>query len=139
MSSPVSIPESVSLGLHALARLAVETEEPLKLSDLMVKPGSQDHLSKVMQKLARTGMVTSKRGRNGGFRLNVSPGDVRLMDVWIALEGTFQSGACPLAGRSCPLRQCIFGTVSSDAAGLIADYFRRTTLADLAGLFRKED
>lgn len=138
MSSPVNIPESVSLGLHALARLAAEAGGPLKLSDLMVRPGSRDHLSKVMQKLVRTGMVTSKRGRSGGFSLNASPGDIRLMDVWIALEGTFQSGMCPLDGRGCPLRGCIFGTVSSDAASLVADYFRRTTLADLAGLFVEE-
>jgi Rrf2 family protein len=138
MSSPVNIPESVSLGLHALAKLAAEAEGPLKLPDLMVRPGSQDHLSKVMQKLVGTGMVTSKRGRGGGFSLNADPGDIRLMDVWIALEGTFQSGMCPLDGKGCPLSRCIFGTVSSDAARLVADYFRRTTLADLAGLFGKE-
>ena len=139
MSSPVNIPESVSLALHALARLAARAEGPLRLGDLMVRPGSPDHLSKVMQKLVRTGMVSSKRGRGGGFILSVDPADIRLMDVWIAMEGNFQSGICPFAGKDCPMRQCIFGNVSSDASGLIADYFRGTTVADLADLFQKDE
>ncbi|MBN2608074.1 MAG: Rrf2 family transcriptional regulator [Candidatus Fermentibacteraceae bacterium] len=139
MSSPVNIPESVSLALHALARLAAEEEVALKLADLLVKPGSPDHLSKVMQRLARAGMVSSRRGRGGGFTLAVSPGDIRLMDVWIALEGTFQSGICPLKGKVCPLRKCIFGSMASDAAGIVSDYLRSTTVADLAGLFSRSN
>ncbi len=139
MSSPVNIPESVSLALHALARLAREEGSSLKLGDLLVKPGSPDHLSKVMQKLTRVGMVSSRRGRGGGFTLAVSPCDIRLMDVWIALEGTFQSGVCPLNGKGCPLRKCIFGSMASDAAGVVSDYFSRTTVADLADLFSREE
>jgi Rrf2 family protein len=139
MSSPVNIPESVSLALHALAVLAAEDEGPLKLGDLMARPGSPDHLSKVMQKLNRAGMVRSRRGRSGGFSLDVDPADIRLMDVWIALEGTFQSSICPFAGRGCALNRCIFGTMASDAAAVIADYFSRTTVADLGELMRKKD
>ncbi|OPL19485.1 MAG: hypothetical protein AVO35_10740 [Candidatus Aegiribacteria sp. MLS_C] len=135
MPSPVSIPESVSLAVHALVRMAAERDSVLKLGDLMVRPGSMDHLSKVMQKLVAAGMVSSRRGRSGGFLLAVDPSDIRLMDVWIALEGTFQSAVCPFAGRGCSMRECVFGTVASDAAHLIGDYFSRTTVADLAGLF----
>lgn len=137
MSSPVDIPEPVSLAVHALARLAAGSGASLKLGDLMVRPGSKDHLSKVMQKLVGAGMVRSRRGRNGGFSLAVDPADIRLMDIWIALEGTFQSSTCPFAGRGCSMSSCVFGSVASDASGIIGDYFSRTTVADLAGLFVK--
>ncbi len=136
MASPVVIPESVSLAVHALAKLASCSGKKLKLGELMVRPGSMDHLSKVMQKLARAGMVRSKRGRDGGFELAVAPGDIRLMDIWIALEGTFQSSICPFE-HSCSLSSCVFGNVSSRAAEMIADYFTITTLADLVPLFGK--
>lgn len=139
MSSPVCIPESVSLAVHALARLASEGDGSVKLGDLMVKPGSTDHLSKVMQKLSRAGMVRSKRGRGGGFTLAVNPEDIRLMDIWIALEGTFQYSICPFAGKGCPLPRCLFGSIAGDAAGIIGNYFSRTTVADLGELFGKDE
>ncbi len=139
MSSPVCIPESVSLAVHALAKLAFEGEASVKLGDLMVKPGSPDHLSKVMQKLSRAGMVRSRRGRGGGFTLAVNPEDIRLMDVWIALEGTFQYSICPFAGKACPLPRCLFGSIAADAAGIIGDYFSGTTVADLGKHFDKKD
>ncbi|MCK5064983.1 MAG: Rrf2 family transcriptional regulator, partial [Candidatus Fermentibacteraceae bacterium] len=92
MSSPVTIPESVSLAIHAMSKLAASRDEHIVLSDLLIKPGSANHLSKVLQKLTRAGMITSKRGQGGGFILAVHPSDIRLMDVWIALEGTFVTG-----------------------------------------------
>jgi Rrf2 family transcriptional regulator, nitric oxide-sensitive transcriptional repressor len=134
MSSPLNIPESVSLALHALAKLASATPDTVKLGDLLIKPGSSDHLSKVMQRLTKSGMVSSRKGRGGGFTLAVDPGDIRLMDVWIALEGTFQSGSCPYMDRGCPLPRCIFGTVFDEASATFRDYFTRTTIADLGSL-----
>jgi Rrf2 family nitric oxide-sensitive transcriptional repressor len=131
MSSPVNIPEAVSLALHALTKLTTSQDESVKLNDLLIKPGSADHLSKVMQKLVAAGMVNSKRGRNGGFSLAVAPEDLRLMDVWLAIEGTFQSGSCPYLNRGCGLSRCIFASIFKEASEVIREYFTETTLADL--------
>lgn len=131
MSSPVNIPESVSLAVHALAKLAASRGRAVKLGDLLIRPGSPDHLSKVMQKLSRAGMVSSRRGRGGGFTLAVEPSDIRLMDIWIALEGTYQASICPFAGRGCTLETCLFGTIAADASRIIADYLTATTVEDL--------
>ena len=138
MSSPVTIPESVSLAIHALAKLAASKGESVVLSDLLLRPGSANHLSKVLQKLTRAGMITSKRGHGGGFSLAVHPSDIRLMDVWIALEGTFESGICPFTGQGCELPSCLFGTVIEDASNLIRKYFTDHTVADLGRLFKGE-
>ncbi len=134
MSSPVSIPESVSLGIHALARLAAGGIEAVKLNDLLIRPGSADHLSKVMQKLSRAGMVRSRRGRGGGFTLGVNASDIRLMDVWIALEGTFESCICPYAENGCTLSECLFSSIGKDASDLIRTYFNETTVEDIGKL-----
>ncbi len=131
MSSPVNIPEAVSLALHALTKLTISQDESVKLNDLLIKPGSADHLSKVMQKLVSAGMVNSRRGRNGGFSLAVDPEDLRLIDVWLAIEGTFQSGSCPYKKTGCSLSRCIFGSINAEASELIREYLSETTLADL--------
>jgi Rrf2 family transcriptional regulator, nitric oxide-sensitive transcriptional repressor len=135
MSSPVAIPETVSLAVHALSRLAAAEGQTLRLPDLMVKPGSLDHLSKVMQRLVKAGFVHSRRGRNGGFRLAARSSDIRLMDLWIALEGAFESGTCPMSGRACGLPSCVFGTALEDAATVLRRYFSEHSLADLGPLF----
>ncbi len=135
MSSPVSIPESVSLAIHALAKLAASNGEYVVLSDLLLRPGSANHLSKVLQKLTRAGIVTSKRGHGGGFSLAVHPSDIRLMDVWIALEGTFVTSICPFMWHGCKLPTCLFGTVIEDASNLVRKYFTDHTVADLGRLF----
>ena len=134
MSSPVSIPESISLAVHALAKLASAGTRSVKLNDLLIRPGSADHLSKVMQKLTKAGMVKSRRGRGGGFTLGVNAADIRLMDLWIALEGTFETTICPYTGNGCSLPDCLFGSIGQDASELIRDYFTNTTVADTGRL-----
>jgi len=138
MSSPVTIPETVSLAVHALARLAAAEGGILTLPDLLVTPGSRDHLSKVMQRLVKAGFVTSRRGRNGGFRLAVRPTDIRLMDLWTVLEGAFESGACPMRGGACGLPACVFGTAVEDASAVVRRYLAEHTLADLGLLFPRD-
>ncbi|RKZ10074.1 Rrf2 family transcriptional regulator [Candidatus Fermentibacteria bacterium] len=137
MSLPVSIPESVSLAVHAMARLASDGSEAVKLNDLLIKPGSVAHLSKVMQKLTKVGMVKSRRGRGGGFTLGVNASDIRLMDIWIALEGTFETSLCPYLGSGCTIPVCLFGTIGKDASQLIRDYFTNTTVEDIGKLLKK--
>ncbi|MBD3278876.1 MAG: Rrf2 family transcriptional regulator [Candidatus Aegiribacteria sp.] len=131
MSSPINIPESFSLAVHGLARLAAADSKPVKLQDLLIRPGSTDHLSKVMQKLVKAGMVRSRRGRGGGFTLAVNPADIRLMDVWIVLEGTFENTICPYAGNGCSLSICLFGSLGQKASGIVRDYLTETTVEDL--------
>lgn len=135
MSSPVAMPETVSLAVHALARLAASSGGMLPLSELLVKPGSADHLSKVLQRLVKAGFLVSRRGRNGGFRLAVRPADIRLMDLWTVLEGAFESGACPLSGRGCGLPGCVFGTAVEEAAAAVRKYLTEHSLEDLVPLF----
>ena len=137
MSLPVSIPESVSLAVHAMAKLAVSGSEAVKLNDLLIKPGSAAHLSKVMQKLTKAGLVKSRRGRGGGFTLGVNASDIRLMDIWIALEGTFETIICPYMGNGCTLPVCLFSSIGKDAAQLIRDYFTDTTVEYIGKLLEK--
>lgn len=138
MASAVHIPETVSLGIHALAKLAGSRRRTETLGNLLVKPGSVDHLSKVMQKLARAGIVRSRRGRGGGFSLAVSPFDIRLMDIWIALEGTFVNNTCPYSNHGCKLVRCLFGSSVEEASDTIRTYLMNTTVADLGRIIEGE-
>jgi Rrf2 family protein len=49
-------------------------------------------LGKVLQKLARAGLLRSKRGRTGGFVLGRPASEITLADVLLAVEGADDLG-----------------------------------------------
>lgn len=56
-------------------------------------------LEQIFQELKRAGLVESKRGPRGGFRLARSPEDVRLGDVLRAVDGPVTLAPTPTARR----------------------------------------
>jgi Rrf2 family protein len=60
-------------------------------------------LSKILQKLAKAGIVESLRGVKGGFRLTRRPEDISLLDVIEAIEGPVAMNHCAINRRLCSL------------------------------------
>lgn len=58
-------------------------------------------LAKVIQKLVKAGIIHSKRGKNGGFILKKTPGKVKLLDIFVALEGEDLLKNCVLGLPNC--------------------------------------
>lgn len=96
---------------------------------------SENHLMKVVQQLARDGVVESTRGKGGGIRLARPPEKIRLGQVVRASEGSApiveclgdDPGACCIA-PVCRLKGILVGAF--DALYEVLDEY---TLADLVG------
>lgn len=58
-------------------------------------------LSKVLQRLVRAGLVTSRRGKRGGFELLERGRAASLMDVLSALDGVPALNVCLVDGGGC--------------------------------------
>jgi len=68
--------------LRCLTYLAVHTDRPVTSSEIARRMGmSEDHLAKVVGRLASLGYVDTQRGRSGGVRLARDPADIRIGDV----------------------------------------------------------
>lgn len=48
---------------------------------------SRHHVAKVLQRLAQTGLIASKRGPGGGFYLKAKPERISLLDIYESIEG----------------------------------------------------
>ena len=59
-------------------------------------------LRKVLQKLARAGIVTSLRGVRGGFRLALAPDGITVRSVVEAVQGPVAINRCFLGRDECP-------------------------------------
>lgn len=90
-------------------------------------------LAKSFQALVRAGVLSSRRGPNGGYRLDRPPREVTLAEVIEALGGSDRRrGRCLLEERDCSAG----GTCALHAAAVEADErmrseLRSLTLADL--------
>jgi Rrf2 family transcriptional regulator, nitric oxide-sensitive transcriptional repressor len=70
-----------------------------------------DYLAKVMQCLARAGLVEAQRGKKGGFTLVSAPDAITILDVINAVDPVRRIRSCPLglAGHEslCPLHHSL--------------------------------
>ena len=95
---------------------------------------SRNHLTKIMQRLAKAGLVQTRRGGGGGAILAVAPEEIRLGDVVRMLEDgqalveCFGSGGgeCTIDGR-CRLKSRL-----RVAEMAFIDNLNRSTIADVA-------
>ena len=95
---------------------------------------SRTHLMKVVNQLVREGFLHGQRGKGGGLRLGMKPGEIRVGDVIRHMEPDLNlvecfgnSSAC-LIDRGCRLKCALLEAL--DAFLAVLD---RYTLADLLG------
>lgn len=95
---------------------------------------SQNHLMKVVNKLARDGYVESVRGRGGGIRLGRPAGAISLGALVRATEDDFALVDC---GHCVVAPACGITGVLGEALGAFFAVLDRYTLADMLG--RRQD
>ncbi|MDU9005584.1 RrF2 family transcriptional regulator [Sedimentitalea todarodis] len=120
-------------GLRMLMRLGSDPERVFSTAELAEEFGlSRHHLTKIIQKLAKVGIVETRRGGGGGAILKRPPEDIKLGEIVRILEEgkvlveCFQSGGdCSLDGH-CGLK----GRLRIAETAFLAS-LDRSTLADV--------
>lgn len=122
-------------GLRMLMRMASAPDQAFSTSDLADEfKLSRNHLTKIMQRLARGGIITTRRGVNGGAVLRMSPADVRLGDVVRLLEQGQSLVECfGPDGGDCTIEGCcrLKSRLRKAESRFIED-LNNSTLADIA-------
>src|SRR5438045_8958710 len=90
-------------------------------------------LAKILQQLARKGLLRSSKGPTGGFSLRVSPDDIRLLDIVEALDGLGEYEKCTSGLDECSDEMpCALHDSWKALRSRIMDYLGRNTIADLS-------
>ncbi len=124
---------------YAIEGLLVLAKKPsgtaMLLRDIAASRGvPQSFLAKIFQKLTRSGIVSSSRGAIRGYALARRPKEIKVKDIFVAIEGPdlfdrcffwsdrcADSNPCPMHFRWKQVKQQVIGKL-----------MERTTLADLA-------
>ncbi len=92
---------------------------------------SPDFMDHIMARLRAHGLVTSIRGRQGGFRLEKSPDEISLWDIFSAVEEGLFPVQC-VEDSGCQLEaQCIAHDAWLDVAHIIQVELVKRSLGDL--------
>jgi Rrf2 family protein len=139
MSSFTKISEAASIAFHTAAYLGQNPGRLVSSREIARALGaSENHLSKVLQRLAHSGIVLSTRGPAGGFRLRQNWEKMKLLEIYEAIEGPLQQGRCLLNLPVCKGNRCALGAVIHRTNDAVKKCLVGTTLADLARDFRPE-
>jgi Rrf2 family protein len=132
MATAFKISDAAALALHAVTMLVQHPEAPLPTRTIAAAlKCSEAHLSKVMQRLVRAGVVVSARGPKGGFKLAQAEGKLNILGVLEAIEGPLTSGGCLLNPPQCDGLECLFGALSTHVNSIVRKELLRITAADL--------
>ena len=132
-------------GLQAVLYLsAIERGQIVSSDEIAKKLGiPKEFVSKILQSLTESGIVSSKKGKAGGFSLAKEPGKIRLIDIVAAIDGLGIFNSCVLGfpqcspDHPCPLHEK-WGKLRTDAyemlTGETLDELRGKTLKKMKSL-----
>jgi Rrf2 family protein len=106
--------------LHRVSEIAEDLDIP------------QNYLSKTLHLLARAGVLTSSRGKHGGFRLTKSPSKITLAEVVAPFDGPTGARICLLGRVACSDSDpCPAHGKWKRVSGEVSTFFRETKVSDL--------
>jgi len=96
-------------GLQAILYMAAQEEDRIcsaeEISNKLSIP--KEFISKILQSLTLNGIVESKKGKTGGFKLSINPSKIKLIDIVEAIDGLESFNSCVLGFSNCsPKNPC---------------------------------
>jgi len=129
---PVRMSEAAALAIHTAVHLASNDGRPVSTREVAEEiHASEAHLSKVLQRLTKCGLVRSIRGPKGGFVLNKPGENLALIQVYEAIEGPLESSACLFDREVCSRKKCVMGDLLVKVNRELRAYLSGTRVADL--------
>jgi Rrf2 family protein len=97
------ITRNTDYAVRALCSIAEQKQEVIS-ADQLVKSLDMPRpfLRKILQILNKEGLLSSSRGKDGGFALALSPGEITLTDVMKIFQGPVRLNECKFKKSDCP-------------------------------------
>jgi len=92
-------------GMQAILYLAAQDKKNLvsaeDISKVLKIP--KEFISKILQSLRESGLISSSKGKSGGFSLAKPASRIKLIDVVAAIDGLYMFDSCVLGFSECSL------------------------------------
>ncbi len=126
------ISQTAEYALRAISLLAARHPHPVKTCQIAESARvPRPYLVKVLQALARSGIVKTRRGIGGGVSLTRNLNEVTILDVVSAVDPPRRITACPIGLAAHDVELCAMHARLDEALATMEQTFRETTLAAL--------
>lgn len=121
--------------LRALMHMAKEPRDSTfmraDLATMISVPNS--FLGKILQNLAKSDILTSERGKKGGFRLGKDPKDITAYDIIVAIDGPIYINNCMEPDYQCEVTTpCAAVPMWQEIQSSLIEKLKTYSLADIA-------
>lgn len=120
--------------LAALAKVHADGKSFVALKEIAsAKHLSLPYISQIVNSLKRAGLVESKEGLGGGYRLSRSPDSITVIEILEALEGPVAPVKCCTANKEkCGAEPyCEVKSTWHEAKKMMIEFLRNKTLKDI--------
>lgn len=134
MDTILKISTSANLAIHAMVYIARSAPNVIhSVGEIAAaQDGSASHLSKVLQRLVKEGLLASRRGPGGGFVLGREAKQIPLLDILEAIDGRVLDCKCILRREKCMFGDCALGVLITHVNRQMHSFLESQSLADMA-------
>jgi Rrf2 family protein len=132
MAGLLRFPDAASLALHSAAFIASKGGERASTDETAAAlEASRAHLSKVLQRLTRGGILHAARGPGGGYSLARPAKEITLKEVYEAMEGPLDESGCPFGIPACKGDKCALGNKFISKSRELITHLAETSLSSV--------
>jgi len=134
-NSSMQLTRAADYGVRVMIQLAaLSGNGRVSLPELARATGApESFLSKVLQSLARAGLISSRRGQLGGFHITPRGAAASMREVIEAIDGAICLNLCLIPGRSCSRKAyCPAHPVWIEAQQAMMEVLSGASIASLA-------
>jgi Rrf2 family transcriptional regulator, nitric oxide-sensitive transcriptional repressor len=126
MATILKFSEAVSIAFHTMSYLTKNKGKMIGTKEIAESlKVSENHLSKILQRLVKAGFLESIRGPKGGFILKDGGNKISLLEVYEAVDGPLKLSNCLFSSAICTEGEdCLFGNLIKIVNKEIKEYLR---------------
>ena len=131
MQSIIKLSEATAIAIHSMIYICQKGAETSSVKEIANQfKISDNHLSKVLQRLVKAGYLISRKGPKGGFVINEQHKNASFLEIYEIIEGKFCNSTCLFNRQPCQGEQCILDGFITKINQEFRDYFTKKKISD---------
>ncbi len=128
----IELSEATAIAIHAMIYIVNRKDDVISLREISEHFDiSPNHLSKVLQRLVKTGYLLSVKGPKGGFQICSGKENAMLLDIYEVIEGKFIPKNCLFSSKKINSCCCIMKPLLTSINNTFVDFMSKHKISNI--------
>jgi Rrf2 family transcriptional regulator, nitric oxide-sensitive transcriptional repressor len=125
--------EATAIAIHSMIYITNREGKIISLKEIAEKfKISDNHLSKVLQRLVKSGLITSTKGPNGGFSIVSEYKNTTFLEIYEIIEGKIKKHSCLFNSNPNSCQNCIMNDLIDKIDDEFIKYMKNHKISDFS-------